>query len=218
MVKIWFAQKLQLVALHANAERAEPPAEGPRTGGPAASTGTWVGVEAIRFRSIAQRGYVVRGRFGERANKGQDGPQNGTRKLVPQWDRWAFAEARRGTSPRVRHSSSMREERVAAPAYVIKALELYALEYLPDDFPRPQGLEWINRGRNTRLKRTSAEMLVRTLFRRVATASVNRLHEEAGLRVYFRTAEGRNAFARLFKRALVAASSPSFTVSAAGRN
>jgi hypothetical protein len=112
---------------------------------------------------------------------------------------------------------SMREERVAAPAYVIKALELHALEHLPDDFPRPQGLEWINRGRNTRLKRTSAEMLVRTLFRRVATASVIRLHEEAGLRVYFRSAEDRNAFAKLFKRAL-AASSPSFTVSAAGRN
>jgi hypothetical protein len=76
------------------------------------------------------------------------------------------------------------------------------LQHLPDDFPRPQGLEWINRGRNTRLKRTSTEMLVRTLFRGIGTASVNRLHEEAGLRVYFRSDEDRNAFAKLFKAAL----------------
>jgi hypothetical protein len=96
----------------------------------------------------------------------------------------------------------MRADRITAPTYVIKALDLRALENLPEDFPRPQGLEWINRGRDTRLKRTSVEMLVRTLFRGTKTASVNRLHEEAGLRVLFRTDEDRKVFARLFKSAL----------------
>jgi hypothetical protein len=95
----------------------------------------------------------------------------------------------------------MREDRITAPTFVIKALELHALKHLPENFPRPQGLEWINRGRNTRLKRTSVEMLVRTLFRGIGTASVNRLHEEAGLRVIFRTDEDRQAFAKLFKSA-----------------
>ena len=44
----------------------------------------------------------------------------------------------------------MRADRIAAPTYVIKALELHALNNLPDDFPRPQGLEWINRGLDER--------------------------------------------------------------------
>ena len=96
----------------------------------------------------------------------------------------------------------MRADRIAAPAYVIKALDLHALKNLPDAFPRPQGLEWINRGRNTRLKRTSVEMLMRTLFRSIRTASVNRLHEEAGLRVIFRSDEDRRSFAKLFESAL----------------
>ena len=96
----------------------------------------------------------------------------------------------------------MRADRIAAPAYVIKALELHALNNLPEDFPRPQGLEWINRGRDTRLKRTSVEMLVRTLFRGIKTASVNRLHEQAGLRVIFTSEEDRRAFAKLFKSAM----------------
>jgi hypothetical protein len=98
----------------------------------------------------------------------------------------------------------MRANRITRPFYVIKAQDLHVLNHMGRDFPRPQHLEWINRARNTRLQRTALEMLVRTLFRDTKTASVRRLHEEAGLRVTFTSEEDRHKFAKLFREALAA--------------
>lgn len=96
----------------------------------------------------------------------------------------------------------MRQDRVEAPSYVIKAHELPALKHLPPDHPRPQGLLWIDRGRNSKLQRTTIEMLMRTLFRETSSQHVERLHQRAGLRVMFRSHDDRRIFAKLFQDAL----------------
>ena len=96
----------------------------------------------------------------------------------------------------------MRHERVTAPAYVIKAIELPALNHIGDDYPRPQGVEWIDRGRDKRLRPTTIDMIMRTLFKSPASNSVERLHNSAGVRVTFRTWEDRHEFAAKFKRAV----------------
>jgi len=87
------------------------------------------------------------------------------------------------------------------PAYVIKAEELAAVNYLPDDHPRPAAVEWINRGTDQQLRPTTRDMLLRTLFQPVETPSVAKLHETSGLRVIFRRESEREAFAAAFEEA-----------------
>ena len=96
----------------------------------------------------------------------------------------------------------MQHSRVSCPAYVIKAYELRALKFIAPDYPRPQGLEWIDRGRDVRLRPTTIEMLVRTLYRGKGSLSVQRLHHSAGLRVLFRSDADRQSFAARFRKAL----------------
>jgi hypothetical protein len=87
------------------------------------------------------------------------------------------------------------------PAFVIKAEDLSALNYLDRNHPQPRRLEWINRGTNQPLRRTSIEMLLRTLFREVRTPSVVRLHQSAGLRAIFGSDQERQRFASAFAAA-----------------
>lgn len=98
----------------------------------------------------------------------------------------------------------MQHGRVEAPFYVVKAEELAALSHMPDAYPRPQGLDWIDRGRNTRLQSASVQMLMRTLYRNNVSGSVRRLHESAGLKVIFRSDADRSTFAKMFRAALTA--------------
>lgn len=86
-------------------------------------------------------------------------------------------------------------------AYVVKAEELPALYYLDDAHPRPSDLEWINRGTDQKLRRTTVEMLLRTLFAKVQTPSVRKLHDSAGLRASFRSERERERFSRAFLKA-----------------
>jgi hypothetical protein len=95
----------------------------------------------------------------------------------------------------------MAHESAAAPAYVIKPEELSALNYLPPDHPRPQAVEWINRGTNQTLRPSSVDMLMRTLFVDVASPSVVRLHRTSGLRAVFTSDQERNTFATAFTAA-----------------
>ncbi|MBL4858254.1 MAG: hypothetical protein JKY36_03490 [Erythrobacter sp.] len=88
-----------------------------------------------------------------------------------------------------------------AHAYVVKAEELPALYYLDETHPRPSRLEWINRGTNQKLRRTTIEMLLRTLFAKVQTASVQKLHDSAGLRASFRNERERDRFSKAFQNA-----------------
>jgi hypothetical protein len=97
----------------------------------------------------------------------------------------------------------MHREVSASAAFVIKAEELAALNYLPTDQPPPQFTEWINRGTDQPLRRTTIEMLLRTLCSEDVSASVERLHQSAGLRCLFHTAEDRDQFAIAFEQALV---------------
>ncbi len=87
-------------------------------------------------------------------------------------------------------------------AYVVKAAELPALYFLDEAHPRPVELEWINRGTDQKLRRTTIEMLLRTLFAKVQTPSVQKLHDSAGLRASFRNERERERFSRAFSKAL----------------
>ena len=88
------------------------------------------------------------------------------------------------------------------PAYVIKAEELVAVNYLADDHPRPQSVEWINRGTDQVLRPTTTDMLLRTLFQPAASPSVQKLHDSSGLRVIFRSDAERERFASAFRDAI----------------
>ena len=85
--------------------------------------------------------------------------------------------------------------------YVVKAAHLPALYFLDETHPRPLALEWINRGTDQKLRQTTIEMLLRTLFAEVQTPSVRKLHASAGLRASFRSDSDRARFARAFERA-----------------
>lgn len=87
------------------------------------------------------------------------------------------------------------------PAFVIKAEELATLNYLGASQPQPLLFEWINRGTDQKMRRSSVEMLLRTLSHDEVSPSVARLHHYAGLRVVFRTSEERDMFAAAFANA-----------------
>lgn len=86
-------------------------------------------------------------------------------------------------------------------SFVIKAEDLAALNHLSPDHPRPLLVEWINRGTNQRMNRSTVDMLLRTLAQDEVSPSVERLHQSAGLRLSFGTEEERNAFAAAFANA-----------------
>lgn len=96
----------------------------------------------------------------------------------------------------------MQAEAISTPAYVIKVEDLPALNFLASDHPRPRLVEWINRGTDQKLRPTSVDMLMRTLFLDIASPSVVRLHRSAGLRAVFKTDRERDVFANAFAEAV----------------
>jgi hypothetical protein len=92
----------------------------------------------------------------------------------------------------------MRHEAILDPAFVIKAEELPALNYLGANHPRPLLMEWINRGTNQKMRPTTIDQLLRTLDQADPSPSVARLHDSAGLRVIFRTGKERDLFTTAF--------------------
>lgn len=97
--------------------------------------------------------------------------------------------------------SFMQRDVNAASAFVIKAEDLAALNHLAADHPPPMMLEWINRGTDQPLRRTTIDMLLRTLFKDDISASVSRLHQSSGLRCLFHSDEERDRFAEAFDAA-----------------
>ncbi|MDE2435374.1 MAG: hypothetical protein KGM49_03845, partial [Sphingomonadales bacterium] len=95
----------------------------------------------------------------------------------------------------------MGQERNIEPVYVIKAEELPALNYLNPDHPRPLLTEWINRGTDQKMRRTTIDLLLRTIDEGATSPSVEKLHHTAGLRVIFATGHDRDAFATAFAAA-----------------
>jgi hypothetical protein len=87
------------------------------------------------------------------------------------------------------------------PVYVIKACDLDAVLYLQPDHPQPWAREWINRGTNQVLRRSSVDMLMRTLDHDETSPSVARLIETSGLRLHFETEKDRRNFATAFAAA-----------------
>ncbi|KLI64395.1 hypothetical protein [Aurantiacibacter marinus] len=86
-------------------------------------------------------------------------------------------------------------------AYVVKAEELLALNYLPHEHPRPQHVEWINRATDRVMSPSTVEQLLRTLHLTEASASVIQLRETSGVRASFASEHDRNVFAREFHEA-----------------
>lgn len=89
-------------------------------------------------------------------------------------------------------------------AFVIKAEEVVALNYLASDHPRPSRVEWINRATDQVMRPSSIEQLLRTLFITDVSPSVRKLRETSGLRVILRSESDRARFASSFAKALVA--------------
>lgn len=83
-------------------------------------------------------------------------------------------------------------------SFVIKAMELAALNYLRKGHPVPRRLKWINRGTDQDLRPTTVQMLLRTLFLNQKSPSIVKLHESSGLRVSFSNMADRDAFAKAF--------------------
>ena len=92
----------------------------------------------------------------------------------------------------------MKHDRILEPAYVIKAEELLAINYLPADHPKPRTVEWINRGTDQVLRPTTTDQLLRTLYQPTSTPSIRKLHDSAGMRVKFRSERDRDRFAAAF--------------------
>ena len=85
--------------------------------------------------------------------------------------------------------------------FVIRAEDLILLNQLPADHPRPVGLEWINRGTDQKLRPSSVDLLLRTIYRSISPSpSVARLHHSAGLRVRFGSNDDREKFATTFNQ------------------
>ncbi len=91
----------------------------------------------------------------------------------------------------------------AAQCFVLKAEEIPALNYMSRGHPQPVSLAWINRGTNQELRRTTIEMLLRTLFNRTHSPSIARLHQSSGIRIVFSTPEDRARFASLYDNACI---------------
>ena len=92
----------------------------------------------------------------------------------------------------------MGQASIIDPAFVIKAEELPALNYLSANHPRPLLMEWINRGTNQKMRPTTIDLLLRTLDQTEPSPSVMRLHESSGLRVIFGSSKDRDQFATAF--------------------
>lgn len=95
----------------------------------------------------------------------------------------------------------MNESSQSEPAFVIKAQDIVAINYLASDHPRPRRVEWINRGTNQVMRPTTTQMLLRTLYQDVDTPSIRKLRETSGLRVVFRSEREREAFSSAFAKA-----------------
>jgi hypothetical protein len=95
----------------------------------------------------------------------------------------------------------MTEEALPLPAYVVKAMDFPALYYLDRSHPRPLDAVWINRGTDQHLRKSTIDMLLRTMFTESATPSVRKLHESSGLRTSFRSSRDRDRFAQAFGEA-----------------
>lgn len=95
----------------------------------------------------------------------------------------------------------MQFETIPAKSYVIRALEVSALNFLEPDSPQPCHVEWINRGTDRNLRPSTVQQLMRSFHRENVSPSVRKLQDAAGLKAVFATSEERNTFANLFNAA-----------------
>ena len=87
------------------------------------------------------------------------------------------------------------------PYYVVPAIDLALLNDLPDDYPRPVGLEWIDRGTDKPLRRMTVLQLIRTLYSPHSLSDgVRKLHQSAGLRIRFESERDQVRFRAMFDR------------------
>jgi hypothetical protein len=95
----------------------------------------------------------------------------------------------------------MTQDSNAAPVFVIKAEDLAALNYVDPDHVQPVLVEWINRGTDKTMRRTTIDLLLRTLYQDAVSPSVVQLHQTSGLRLTFANDPDRDHFAAAFSGA-----------------
>ncbi|MEL1251007.1 hypothetical protein [Aurantiacibacter gilvus] len=86
--------------------------------------------------------------------------------------------------------------------YVVKATQFNALNFLRQDYARPDYARWINRATDQYLHPSTVSQLLRTLHKDKLSPSALRLRQDAGLRAIFSSEAERNTFAGQFNDAL----------------
>jgi uncharacterized membrane protein len=95
----------------------------------------------------------------------------------------------------------MEQNEEQGSAFVIKAEELAALDCLDGTQPQPLLVEWVNLGTDQKMRRSTVEMLLRTLSHEEVSPSIIRLHQSSALRVRFRSDVERDQFSAAFTEA-----------------
>lgn len=85
--------------------------------------------------------------------------------------------------------------------FVVKTEDLRVLDQLIPDEPQPIAIDWINRATNQKMRKTSVQLLLRTLGETDVSPSIARLRETSGMRFHFRTEFDRDRFSVAFRRA-----------------
>jgi hypothetical protein len=95
----------------------------------------------------------------------------------------------------------MRNELDDLAVFVVKTADLPVLDQVIPDEPQPISIDWINRATNQKMRKTSVQLLLRTLGETEVSPSIVRLRETSGMRFHFRNESDRDRFAAVFKRA-----------------
>lgn len=85
--------------------------------------------------------------------------------------------------------------------FVVKTEDLRILDQLIPDEPQPISIDWINRATNQKMRKTSVQLLLRTLGEADVSESIHRLRGTSGMRFHFRNEFDRDRFSFAFRQA-----------------
>lgn len=85
--------------------------------------------------------------------------------------------------------------------FVVKTEDLRVLDQLIPDEPQPVSIDWINRATNQKMRKTSVQLLLRTLGETDVSPSIVRLRTTSGMRFHFRNEFDRDRFSVAFRQA-----------------
>lgn len=95
----------------------------------------------------------------------------------------------------------MRNDLAEPATFIVKTEDLPVLDQLIPDEPQPISIDWVNRGTDQKMRKTSVQLLLRTLGETDVSPSILRLRETSGMRFHFATEFDRDRFAAAFRQA-----------------